>query len=320
MELNQAELQKINNLIKQHNRFAVIPHRSPDGDTLGCSLALFHVLKDLGKNVEVICLDAPSDEFRFLPGIESVKCGQPSLDFDAYFILDAGAPHLTGLHEDIPSLFDKSKEVVNLDHHRSNDFYGRYNLVDANAASATMVLYEMLTALNYPINRQIATCLLTGIYTDTGSFMHSNTDARVLRTASRLVAKGADLKGISKEIFRTTKISTMKLWGRVLRNISQDEQGITMSVIKKKDFEESGADYTEMSGAVDYVNSVPGSTYSVILTEREGKVKGSLRTLKDEVDVAEIASKYGGGGHTKAAGFTLTGRLQQEVRWKVVNE
>lgn len=270
------------------------------------------------KSADIICFDNPSAEFNFLPEIEAIKKGAPEKGYDAYFVLDAGATHLTGFNETHPWLFDKSAEVVNIDHHPSNDFYGRYNIVVSDAASVTMVLYEMFQALGYPVSRQAATCLLTGIYTDTGSLMHSNTSSAVLHVAARLLAKGADLRSISKEIFNTTKISTMRLWGRVLKNINQTTDGITMSAIKEKDFQDTGAEYSDISGVVDYINSVPGSMYSVILTERAGKVKGSLRTLKDEVDVAEIASSYGGGGHTKAAGFTLPGKLHKEIRWKVV--
>jgi phosphoesterase RecJ-like protein len=280
---------------------------------------MFQVLLQMEKEVEIICADPPSDEFSFLPEIEKIQVDEPSLNYDAYLILDAGATHLTGFHESHSSLFDKSLEVINIDHHQSNDFYGKYNVVIEDAASTTAVLYEIFQTLNYPIDRHIATCLLTGIYTDTGSFMHSNTSSDVLRVASRLLNKGANLREISKEIFNTTKISTMRLWGRVLRNAHQNGEGVTMSVVTRKDFEDTGADYSEMTGVVDYINSVPGAHYSVILTEREDKVKGSLRTLREEVDVADIAAGFGGGGHTKAAGFTIPGRLQKEIRWKVVN-
>ncbi len=318
MNVNIQELEKIDALIQKNSRFLIIPHHSPDGDTIGGALALYQLLLKFNKEPSIICYDAPPPEFNFMPNINMVQQGEPILNYDAYFIIDAGATHLTGFHESHPELFDKSLEVVNIDHHQSNDFYGKYNLVDPEAASVTIVLYEMFIRLNYPIDRFMATCLLTGIYTDTGSFMHSNTNAKVLRIAARLLAKGANLREISKDIFNTTKISTMRLWGRVLKNIHQTNQGVTMSVVTKKDFEESKADYSEMSGVVDYVNSVPDSKYSVILTEREGKVKGSLRTLHEEVDVAKIAGQYGGGGHKKAAGFTITGQLKQEVRWKVV--
>lgn len=319
MQLDHQELQKIDALIKRSEHILIISHKSPDGDTLGANLGLRQILVNMGKEVESLCIDPAADVFKFMPNIEKLRTGEPVMDFDAYFIVDAGATHLTGFHESHPQLFDKSMEVVNIDHHQSNDFYGKYNIVIPDAASATAVVYEMCTALNYPIDRHAATCLLTGIYTDTGSFHHSNTSPEILRIAARLLAKGANLRSISKEIFNTTKISTMHLWGRVLKNISRTSDGVTMSVIRQKDFDETGAGYSEITGVVDYINSVPNSQYSVILTERDGKVKGSLRTMKDEVNVADIAANYGGGGHVKAAGFTLPGRLQQEVRWKVVN-
>ncbi|MBN2087706.1 bifunctional oligoribonuclease/PAP phosphatase NrnA [Candidatus Peregrinibacteria bacterium] len=318
MTLDQNEIHEIGKLIERSNKILIIPHKSPDGDTMGSALAMYQMFRNLHKNPEVICFDAPPPAFSFMPNIEVVKTEIKHLDYDAIFILDAGATHLTGLNISHPKLFDKSLEVVNIDHHPSNDFYGRYNIVVTSAASTTAILYEFITALNLPLDRHTATNLLTGIYTDTGSFMHSNTDSETMKIAARLLAKGANLRGISKEIFRTTNISTMHLWGRVMKNTYQTDDGVSMSVVTKKDFEDTGADYSEMTGAVDYVNSVPNSLYSVILTERDGKVKGSLRTLRDEVDVAEIAGNYGGGGHTKAAGFTIPGHLEKEIRWKVV--
>lgn len=320
MKLDSDVVKSIGEVIEKSNRILIIPHKNPDGDAIGSALGLFQILKNLDKQPEVACFDIPPPVFSFMPNIEQVKQGITSIDHDAIFIMDSGATHLTGFNESHPQLFDKSLEVINIDHHPSNDFYGKYNLVVTEAASTTAVLYEMCAFLDIPIDRYASTCFLTGIYTDTGSFMHSNTDADTLNIAARLLAKGADLRSISKDIFNTTEISTMRLWGRVMKNTYQTDEGVTMSVITKKDFEDTCADYSEMTGAVDYVNSVPGSEYSVILTERDGKVKGSLRTLRDEVDVADIASEFGGGGHTKAAGFTLPGFLEKEIRWKVVDK
>jgi phosphoesterase RecJ-like protein len=323
MQLNHQELERINALLKKSSRILIFPHKSPDGDTIGSALAMYQVLLNMGKSPEIICKDEPPPEFHFMPCIEHVKKAnpdlkEPQLNYDAYIILDAGADYMTGFHETHPELFNKSLEVINIDHHQSNNFFGKYNVVATDAPSATAILYEMFQALHYPIDRHIATCLLTGIYTDTGSFMHSNTTAEILKIGSRLLAKGANLRSISKEIFNTTKLSTMRLWGRVMKNTTKTEEGVAMSVVTKKDFEDTGAGYSEMTGVVDYVNAVPNSKYSVILTEKEDKVKASLRTLEEEVDVAKIAAEFGGGGHTKAAGFTLPGRLQKEVRYKVV--
>jgi bifunctional oligoribonuclease and PAP phosphatase NrnA len=319
MQLDKKELRAVLEAINKAETILLISHKAPDGDTLGSSLGLYHTLLQMGKKPMVACVDRPGSVYAFMPGIETVQQGIAHIDFDLVFILDAGATHLTGANILYPELFDKSREVVNIDHHPTNDFYGRYNVVVPTAPSTTMIIYQMLMDLELPIDRNTATCLLTGIYTDTGSFMHSNTTAESLRMAARLLAKGANIRSISKDIFNTTKISTMCLWGRVLRSIYRTSDGVTMSVVTQKDFDECGATYDEMTGVVDYVNSVPNSVYSVILTEKQGAVKGSLRTLKDDVDVSAIASNYGGGGHTKAAGFTVKGRLEKEVRWKVVD-
>jgi len=319
MKLDQKELGAIKAALERANTVLLIPHKNPDGDTIGSAFGLYHTLIEMGKQPTVACVDEPSPVFKFISGIDTVKVGIEHIDYDLVIIVDAGATHLTGVNELYPQLFDKSREVINIDHHPTNDFYGRYNVVVPDAASTTMVIYQMLTDMQLPLGRNTATALLTGIYTDTGSFVHSNTGPEALRIAARLLAKGANLRGISKDIFNTIKISTMRLWGRVLKNTYQTPDGVTMSVVSQKDFEECGATYDEMTGVVDYVNSVPNSSYSVILTEKQGAVKGSLRTLSDHVDVSAIASNYGGGGHTKAAGFTVKGRLEKEVRWKVVD-
>jgi len=320
MLLDKNELQSISRALKKADRILIISHKSPDGDTVGSALGLYHSFKAIGKIPTVACIDPTPPEFAFMPGVENYQQGVDHLNYDMIFIVDCGATHLTGLNEKFPELFDKSLEVVNIDHHPTNTFFGKYNLVVETAAAATMIVYQMLVDLNLPLNRQSATCLLTGLYTDTGSFMHSNTDPIAMRIGARLLAKGADLRSISKEIFNTTTISTMRLWGRVLKNTYQTPDEVTMSVVSKKDFEETGASYSQMTGVVDYVNSVPNSKYSVILTERDDIVKGSLRTLNDDVDVSAIASQYGGGGHVKASGFAVKGRLEKEVRWKVVEE
>ena len=119
-------------------------------------------------------------------------------------------------------------------------------------------------------------------------------------------------------VFRTAKLSTLRLWGRVLEHITLTKEGGAISAITQGDFRATGAEYSELTGAIDYVNAVPGMRFSLILSERDGIVKGSLRTLRDDVDVAKMASKFSGGGHRKAAGFSVPGTLQPEVRWKVV--
>ncbi|MBI5412056.1 bifunctional oligoribonuclease/PAP phosphatase NrnA [Candidatus Peregrinibacteria bacterium] len=319
MRLPETEIGKIGNLIEKSHRILIFSHKSPDGDTLGSATALFQAFKNMGKEPALACVDIPPPVYNFIPNIRAFQQTVEALDYDAYFIVDSGAYYMTDFHTALPAVFDKSLETVNIDHHRSNELFGKHNLVVPDAPSTTMILAELFKTLGIPVDRSMATSLLTGIYTDTGSFMHSNTTPETYRMAAELLRRGANLRQISKEIFNTTPISTLRLWGMVLKNITQTNDNVTMSVVSQKDFERAGADPSEMSGVIDYVNSVPGAKYSVILTEQGEKVKASLRTLRDDVDVAQIASQYGGGGHIKAAGFSIAGKLEKEIRWKVVD-
>ncbi len=318
MDLNRNEVIKAGKAINSAEKILLISHKSPDGDTIGSNLALYDYLLSLGKEVTPVCTDLIPEPFYFLEHVKAYQNEFTSNDYELVIIVDCGAHYMTNFHETQPELFDKSRPVINIDHHPSNDGFGTINIIQTNACSTTRIIYEMFKILKWSINRNIATALLTGIFTDTGSFMHSNTKSSTLRTAGDLLSKGADLRSIRKYLFKTTPLSTLQLWGRVLKNIHINENGVTMTVLNQNDFEETKADYSELTGVIDYVNSVPNSDFSVMLTERDGTVKGSLRTLKNDIDVAEIANEFGGGGHKKAAGFTVPGRLEKEIRWRVV--
>ena len=320
MELNRNEILAAGKAINSAEKILLMSHKGPDGDTIGSTLAFYEYLSSIEKEVVPVCCDLIPEPFYFLPNIKAYEHEFNSNDYDLVIILDCGAHYMTNFHETHPELFDKSRPVINIDHHPSNDSFGTINIIQTQACSATRIVYEMFKILNWSINRNIATALLTGLFTDTGSFMHSNTKADTLRTAGDLLSKGGDLRSIRKYIFKTTPFSTLQLWGRVLKNIHINENGVTMTVLNQKDFDETEADYSELAGVIDYVNSVPGSDFSVMLTERDGTVKGSLRTLKNNIDVAEIANEFGGGGHKKAAGFTVPGHLEKEIRWKVVED
>ena len=177
-----------------------------------------------------------------------------------------------------------------------------------------MVMYKLLRFWNVKMTPDIATALMVGIYTDTGSFMHSNTTDEVYTIAGKLLSSGANMRKIVKSIFKTTPISTMRLWGKVLSRVRQNDRKITVSYVTQQDFEEVGAKPEDLTGVVDYINSVPDSYFSLLLTEFARKIKGSLRTLRDDINLSTIAEIFGGGGHAKASGFTIPGKLVRTER------
>lgn len=306
--------------MNQAKRVVCACHRNPDGDAIGALLGVGLLLEKMLKDVPVVlhCLDSVPETFRFLPSVLKVQEECSFIEGDTVMFLDAAEPKLTGLDSLNPQLFDGSFFTINIDHHPTNTKYANVNLVDSDAASSCEIVVALADYLGWEMNSDIATCLLTGVYTDTGGLLHSNTTAGVYRTVARLLRAGARQQEIVKAVFRTASLSTLRLWGRVLENIILTEEGGAISAVRESDFKASGAKTSQLTGAIDYVNAVPGMRFSLILSEREGMVKGSLRTLRDDVDVAAMAGKFSGGGHKKAAGFSLPGSLKSEVRWKVV--
>ena len=149
--------------------------------------------------------------------------------------------------------------------------------------------------------------------------MHQNTSSETLRVGAELLRHGADVISISKHFFNTKPVNQLKLWGRVLSRASQDKNGVVTSAITQADLKEFEANKDMISGAIEFLKYIPGIQYARILCdEEEGKVKGSLRTIREDVDVSSIAAQFGGGGHIKAAGFSIPGQLQREMGWKVV--
>jgi len=322
MPVSKQDEDKAIEIITNAQRVHCICHRNPDGDAIGSVLGIGLLIEKKFPDKQVIlhCVDPAPEVFKFLPSVNRILQEIDMQEGDAIVFVDSAEPKLTELHESHPHLFDGSYPSVNIDHHPTNTNFGSINIIVPEASSTCEIIVEMADDLGWEMDSDIATCLLTGIYTDTGGLLHSNTTAHVYRTVARLLRSGAQQQRMVKDVFRTAKLSSLKLWGRVLEKISITDEGGAISAVTEGDFRATGADYSELTGAIDYVNAVPGMRFSLILSERGGKVKGSLRTLREDVDVAEMASKFSGGGHKKAAGFALPGKLQSELRWKVVEE
>lgn len=308
----RREFEKADNIL-------LISHKRPDGDTLGSTIAFYFYLKSIGKKVTMACIDPVPDRFIFLPEVNKFVTEFNFTSFDLMVVSDAGASYMTKYHEFYPGIFGGSVPVINIDHHASNDNFGTVNVVDSDAASTTLIIYKMFKYWGVSPGPQMATALLTGIYNDTGSLMHSNASLDVFEIAGELVEFGARVSIIAKNLFRTTPISTLKLWGRALENVRVNSEGVTVSVLTWRDFIECGASPDEASGIVDLINSIPGSKYTCLLNEDSGgNVKGSFRTQREDVDLEKLAQNFGGGGHKKASGFTMPGRIHEEVHWKII--
>lgn len=296
--------------IRDSQSIVLACHVNPDGDALGSMLGLALSLIPLGK--EVVCLseDGVPDILRFLPGMELVKQTTNRQAFDLALVVDSG--DLPRVGETVKPIIGKARRVVDIDHHVTAGAFGDIRVLDSRAASTAEIVYALLETLETPITSEIATCLFTGIITDTGSFRFQNVTPNTLRVAAKLLEAGAPPAYISENVFENRTFAATCLLGHALSSLSQTPDGqVIWAHITAKDFQELGATDQDTEGVVTYVRGVRGAEVGVLFREMEnGKIRVSLRS-RESVNVAEIAGQFGGGGHRMASGCTVEAPLAE---------
>ena len=323
MDITQQNFSDALNLIGAAQKILLVSHRRPDGDTLGATVGLALGLLQLGKKVTPACMDEVPRRLQFISALlpQGVRFAREfnMFDFDLIIISDAGAYHMTGFHERYADFLSKKVPILNIDHHASNEGFGTVNLVDTKASSATMVTWKLLKQLGVNLTQEIGLALLAGIYNDTGGFVHSNTTKETFEIAGELAKAGVNITDITRPMFRESTFAQLKLWGFILENLQKNDKQVLSSVVTASDLKMMGAHGSDTGGIVDLMNTVPDAQFVMLLAEDDGQVKGSLRTQRDDVNLSDIAGQFGGGGHPKASGFRVQGRLKKETVWKVVS-
>lgn len=263
---------------------------------------------------------------RFTPSDISFSEGR--VKYDLICILDAaGLDRVGDIYEKNKEIFNEAP-VINIDHHATNDSFGKVNLIDTNATSAAEILVSLIESLSREknlIDPVIATCLLTGLIYDTDSFQNDNTTPKSFTVAAQLVAAGAKQQDIIRNLYMNKSFAVLRVWGKILSNLTEETAGFVWSKISQKDFKECNADSTSTTGINnELLRTVPNVYFSLLLTEKEdGYLSGSLRSARNDYDVTKIAKLFGGGGHSKAAGFQLKGNnfdlLANEAVTKIKN-
>lgn len=288
-------------------------HERPDGDTIACTLAFRNVLCQLGKTVYCVSRDPIPAPFSFLPDIETIQEALPNGDYDVMVLLDCGDLRRTGFPDEVKKFARRVGRVVHIDHHQKSDLYKLANirLYDSKASANGEILYSLFQHLPIVSNSDIATCLLTSLYYDTGAFRHANTTDQVLHLAAQLLHQGARLREITEYVELTKSVPALKLWGVALSRVKKHNSlCIVTSLITCNDLEECGATEEDTAGIVNLLNSVPGSKAAILISETsDGSIRASLRTEHPEVNVAELAELFGGGGLRRASGFSMPGRI-----------
>ena len=259
------------------------------------------------KAVEVVLLDAPPDRLSFLPHFFSIRGEFAPQEFDMVVLVDCGDWSRTGFFADTELRIDWPQSLVVIDHHAIQSLTPGVHIVDAAASSASELIFYILERWGIEITKDIATCLLVGISTDTGSFQHTNTSRAVLQMAGVLMERGANLGKITRYVYADKSLPRLKLWGRVLQKMQWNRRwSILVVLITAQDLIDCGATDGDLEGVIDLMRTVPQVKAAILGSERGTEFKFNLRTEAMDVDVGRLAALFGGGGHVKAAGFSIS--------------
>lgn len=320
---HEEALPRVCEALASARRVLCVIHAGPDGDAAGSSLALALALSELGKEVTVFCHTGVPYNLSFLPGLDRVVSEVPAdLTFDATTVCDVGASHRIG-----PGLPARERlgKLLNIDHHLTSDDFGDVNYVDADAAAVGVLVARILAGLNHAPSPEVATAIYTSVLTDTGSFRYSSTNPEALRVAADMVAAGADPWEVSSSIYEQNPVERLHLLREALGSLEVSDDGLFASItITDAMTRKVGSRRDLTDGFINFARGIRGVEVACQLTEPapgSGDPWFLSFRSRGKVNVANVAARFGGGGHRNAAGGRAEGeaadirrRIAQAVR------
>ncbi len=316
------DLTDIASLIKESRNILILPHLSADGDAIGSCLALYNGLIKIGIKAIVCTEEKIPATFNYLKGTDKVIVYDSLYfpikveDFDCAISLDSGDFERLGKRR---TLFEKIKRTANIDHHRTNTLFAGLNYVDIKSSATGEIIFDLLNLMDIRFDTEISECIYNAIISDTGAFRFSNTSPRTHEIAAKLLSFGVDNAEISRKVFDTTSLEKIKLISIVASKLEIFAEGkIAIIEINNSDIEQSGASNEDSDGIVNIARNLRGTEVGVLIKDKpEGEVKISLRS-NYFVDVSKIATEFGGGGHMRAAGYSVYKPIN-EAKAEIVN-
>ena len=298
-------------LREYRQRFVVVSHLRPDGDALGCTIAMGLSLRAMGKDVTLWNEDGMIEKLSFLPGAELVSQPTPQTqDFDVLVALDTATyPRLGSPLKSI----GKTELTINVDHHISNPRYGDLAHIDATSPATGQILFELLSSQDMPLDRDIATNLFAAISTDTGSFQYPQTSARTYEIGAELVRLGVNVGGISRTLYESYPLRRLELLRVLLNHMKLSaERRLASFALSLHTAATLGAQPEDNEGLIDHLRGIDTVLVAVFFEELDGgMVRVSMRSKTPLLDVSAICGRYGGGGHQLAAGARIRGELAE---------
>jgi len=297
-------IEAVKNLISQYEKITILTHLNPDADTIGTALGIYGILKNSGKQVEVVNYETNLPiNLDFLPYFVKIK---NQIDFDNSLIIACDTGSIDRLGFDLGF-----REIINIDHHKSNTMYGTLNIVDPMAVSASQVAYELFK-YEFVISKDIATCFYTALLSDTQYFTTSNVRSDTFNIASELMACGVDISEVVSNLRQRSSLASLRILSSTLESLDLQEDGsLAFMFASREKMLEAGADILDIVGIVDYGISLVTSKLSIVLVELENSIRVSMRSKT--IDISNLAIAFGGGGHKNAAGFEVANIAKERL-------
>ena len=309
-------MNKVKEFILDAQKISIIAHEDEDADSVGSCFAMYLALLSLGKNVKC-CFSAPlENHLSFMDGEYEVF--DEAADYCADLCICLDCADIKRLGKRI-KLFESAKHTLSIDHHETNTNFAEVNLVDGKASATAEILYQMFVEMSVNIDKDIAKNLYAAISADTGSFKYSNVTPKTMNIAAELVSKGINHAEIARLLHDTDEIGVIRCKAEIMQNI-EDYFGGRLTVVTANDalFEKYGITERESGDIVNIARAVKGCEIAVSVRETGDKIKVSFRS-NGEACVSRLAQKFGGGGHSKAAGAKITGKSAEEVKKEVID-
>ncbi|MGM9561821.1 MAG: bifunctional oligoribonuclease/PAP phosphatase NrnA [Phascolarctobacterium sp.] len=300
----EISLQETGKLLLDAKKIVLCTHVSPDGDTLGSSLGLAQCLQKLGKEVIVYCDDLVNKSFSFIPGIELLQRpdANNSVEADLLVVIDASSFDRIGIVGEVV----KYKQLLNIDHHISNTHFADFVYLDSKAAATGEIMCELLQEMAWPIDHNIAECFYIAISTDCGSFRYANTTPKTMRAGAWLLEQGVRPNEISDKLDMKSRL-TVEMLAKVLPSLTFEADGKIAYLTITNDLYNKDANTDSF---VNYPRYIDGVEVAIMFKAVEPKVtRVSMRS--SNVDVAQVALSFGGGGHIRAAGCTIYAPVEE---------
>jgi phosphoesterase RecJ-like protein len=306
--------------LENKKNILIISHRGPDGDTLGSAAATAFFLESLEKKVSLFCIHEIPPLLSFINFEKFILKNNPEelnlKKFDLIITVDCADLPQTGLSEKLLQIKNQIP-LINIDHHSTNPHYGDINIIDPRASATAEIIYNLFKKINIKFTKEITTALMTGILTDTTYFSNGATTEKAVSAAADLLSQGAKLRQVIQNTWCKHSPESLKLWGKILSELQYNpEHKIVTAIVPPED----SLDKSEIfEGLANFLTSLYEADIILVLRQDfDNIIKCSMRTTKTNINVAKLAQKFGGGGHPKAAGFSLPGKIiHTDHGWKI---